>query len=167
MTIRPERRAALETAARKILRGKSRYLAVERATGVPWFVIGVLHYRESDCSFLTHLHNGDPLSGRTYHVPAGRPPTGNPPFTWEASAKDALSYEGFASIHDWPIERIGYSCERYNGGGYYGQDVNSPMCGSAPIITARGRRSANIRRTGISIRARWTSSSVVCRSLRS
>jgi lysozyme family protein len=126
MTIRREKRAALETAARKILRGKSRYMTVERATGVPWFVIGVLHYRESDCSFSTHLHNGDPLSGRTYHVPAGRPPAGNPPFTWEESAKDALSYEGFASIHDWPIERIGYSCEKYNGGGYYGQDLNSP-----------------------------------------
>jgi lysozyme family protein len=126
MTVRPSSRAALETAARKILRGKSRYMAVERATGIPWFVIGVLHYRESDCSFASHLHNGDPLSRRTYHVPAGRPPTGNPPFTWEASAKDALSYEGFASIHDWSIERIGYSCEKYNGGGYYGQDVNSP-----------------------------------------
>jgi lysozyme family protein len=126
MTIRPGKRAALENAARKILAGKSRYLKVERTTGVPWFVIGVIHYREADCNFGCHLHNGDPLTARTYHVPAGRPLSGIPPFTWEFSATDALAIDGLSAVTDWSIERIGYMCERFNGLGYISLGVNSP-----------------------------------------
>jgi lysozyme family protein len=58
---------------------------------VPWELIAALHEREAGGSFKGHLHNGDPLTGRTYHVPAGRPAKGSPPFTWEASAIDALT----------------------------------------------------------------------------
>jgi len=133
MTIRPERRAALEGAARKILRGKSRYLAVERATGVPWFVIGLEHDREADCSFACHLHNGDNgrpdaqgrLTIRTRQVPAGRPRS-SPPWTWEESARDALAIDGLDKIADWDIEQILYMCEKFNGEGYFGRNVNSP-----------------------------------------
>jgi lysozyme family protein len=133
MTIRPERRAALDSAARKILRGKSRYLAIERLTGVPWFLVGLEHYREADCSFACHLHNGDNgrpdaqgrLTIRTRQVPAGRPPS-SPPWTWEASARDALAIDGLDKITDWGIERIGYMCEKFNGAGYFGHNVNSP-----------------------------------------
>src|SRR5712691_8284880 len=133
MKIRPERRAALESAARKILRGKSRYMTVERSTGVPWFVIGLEHYREADCSFACHLHNGDNgypdangrLTVRTRQVPAGRPASA-PPWTWEDSARDALAIDGLNRVLDWGIERIGYMCEKFNGEGYFGHDVNSP-----------------------------------------
>ena len=133
MKIRPERRAALEGAARKILRGKSRYMTVERSTGVPWFVIGLEHYREADCSFACHLHNGDNgypdangrLTVRTRQVPAGRPASA-PPWTWEDSARDALAIDGLNRVVDWGIERIGYMCEKFNGEGYFGHDVNSP-----------------------------------------
>src|SRR5712691_5433636 len=115
MTIRPEKRAALEGGARRILRGKSRYLAVERATGVPWFVIGLEHNREADCSFACHLHNGDNgrpdaqgrLTIRTRQVPAGRPRS-SPPWTWEESARDALAIDGLDKIADWGIEQILY-----------------------------------------------------------
>ena len=133
MKIRPERRAALESAARKILRGKSRYLTVERSTGVPWFVVGLEHYREADCSFACHLHNGDNghpdangrLTVRTRQVPAGRP-VSPPPWTWEDSARDALAIDGLNKITDWGIERIGYMVEKFNGEGYFGHGVNSP-----------------------------------------
>lgn len=133
MTIRPERRAALEHTARTILRGKSRYLVVERTTGVPWFCIGLIHDREADCNFACHLHNGDNgapdamgrLTRRTTHVTAGRPLSA-PPWTWEQSAKDALAVDGLDRITDWSIERILYMNEKFNGGGYVGHNVNSP-----------------------------------------
>lgn len=113
--------------AKKVLSGKSKYQEVEAATGVPWWVIGALHGRESSCNFKTHLHNGDPLTKRTTHVPANRPKSGSPPFTWEESAIDALTLKGLEKIKDWPIERVCYEAERYNGWGYRGKGKsNSP-----------------------------------------
>lgn len=112
------RPAAVTAAANKVIAGRARYIDLEKSTGVPWKVIGIIHLREGDCNFHTHLHNGDPLSARTYHVPAGRPVRGQPPFTFEYSAIDALTYEGFTKIKDWSIEQIAYCFEQYNGWGY-------------------------------------------------
>ena len=127
MKVRPDKRAALDKAARKIIDGRVRYQQVEAKTGVPWFMIGVIHYRESSCNFNTHLHNGDPLSKRTTRVPANRPKTGSPPFPWDESAIDALTMppHQLNQIEEWPIERIGYELEKYNGWGYLGK-TNSP-----------------------------------------
>jgi lysozyme family protein len=98
-----------------------------QTAGVPWVMIGALHNRESSCDFDCHLHNGDPLTARTTHVPAGQPESGSPPFTWEESAVDALTMppHELGKIVNWNIERILYECERYNGWGYYGK-CNSP-----------------------------------------
>jgi lysozyme family protein len=140
MIIRDNRREAVDAIARKLIRSKPRYQAVANSTGVPWFVIAVLHERESDADFSTHLHNGDPLRGRTYHVPAGRPPPpAKPPFTWEESAEDALIYDGLASIKDWPIERIAYACEGYNGWGYHNRGMPSPYLWSFSSIYRSGK----------------------------
>ena len=117
-TINPGKKKLFEQAAEKIKGGASVYKSLEEKTGVPWYFIGMLHYRESDCDFHTHLHNGDSLRSRTVHVPRGRPPIGSPPFTFEYSAIDALKYEGFTSITDWSIERVLYCLEQYNGWGY-------------------------------------------------
>ena len=84
--------------ATAISNNMSRYFTVSNAlatkfpagTPIPWYVIGFIHKMESDMNFGTHLHNGDPLTARTVHVPTGRPVNGNPPFTWEDSAADAL-----------------------------------------------------------------------------
>lgn len=128
MQIRPNRQAAFDAAARKIVAYKDRYLEVEQATNVPWYFIGLLHYRESDCDFTTHLHNGDSLRRRTVHVPAGRPLSGNPPFTWLESAIDAIQQKGFDKETDWSDEHICYRLEVYNGMGYrmYHPSVPSP-----------------------------------------
>lgn len=109
---------AVDAAARMVIAGMARYKDLEKQTGVPWKFIGVVHLRESNCNFHTHLHNGDPLSRRTYHVPAGRPLRGNPPFTFEFSAVDALEWEGFTKIKEWSIEQMAFSFEQYNGWGY-------------------------------------------------
>lgn len=116
MQVLPKRLAVVDAAARDIAGFRHRYEPVAGATRVPWFVIGLFHMRESSLDFDTHLHNGDPLTARTKHVPAGRP-AGWPPFSWEASAIDALQYDGLDEVGAWPLEVIAYKSEGYNGFG--------------------------------------------------
>jgi lysozyme family protein len=125
--IKPDKIAPARKIARAIISNRAAYEAVEHATGVPWFMIGALHCRESDMSFATHLHNGDSLKRRTYHVPAGRPKQGSPPFRWHESAIDALTMAPHAldQVKAWPVERILYESEKYNGWGYLKRG-NSP-----------------------------------------
>ena len=126
MVLRPERLRDVQATARRIFKGRERYEKVSSATGVPWFVVGLIHAMEAGLSFDDHLHNGDPLDERTVHVPRGRPKQGNPPFTWEDSAIDALSYDGLTVIDNWCVERIAYMLESYNGWGYRGKGVPTP-----------------------------------------
>src|SRR6266566_8128063 len=72
--VRPEKKVLAQDIAQKVVEEKSRYLLVEQATGVPWFVVGVLHYRESDFNFGTYLGNGQSLLRMTTEVPVGRGP---------------------------------------------------------------------------------------------
>lgn len=120
---------------------QSHYEAVVKGWAVPWYVVGAIHNMESDMSFIRHLHNGDPLTARTTHVPAGRPVNGNPPFTWEESAVDALKLRGIDKIADWSIPHMLLTVEGYNGYGYSRKGINSPYLwagsnqyGTAPNI---------------------------------
>lgn len=139
MDIKPERLALVTRQADKIISFKDRYQPIVDATGVPYYVIGLMHLRESNFNFNTHLHNGDPLTARTYHVPAGRPIKGNPPFTFEESAIDALRQKGYDKITDWSIERIAYILEKYNGFGYVSRGVNSPYLWASTDNYTRGK----------------------------
>jgi lysozyme family protein len=116
LLIRPARRAAVDQMVRRITANKARYQKVAKAIGMPWYVVGIIHSLEAGGNFTKHLHNGDPLTARTTHVPAGRPRTGRPPFTWEASAIDALS--GFRAWKDWSVPGTLFKLEGYNGFGY-------------------------------------------------
>jgi len=132
------RAAACEAAARRILAGRTRYQAVERQTGVPWFFIGLLHMRESSCNFAGVLHNGEHIIGkgtRTRLVPAGRGPFA----TWEEAAIDAMRLKGLHEIKDWPVERIGYESERFNGFGYIRRGINSPYVWAGSNHYTRGK----------------------------
>lgn len=129
--IRPERVKTVQATAKKIIANRPRYDVISRATGVPWFVIGIIHQMECSLNFNKHIHNGDPLSGRTQLVPAGRPkvwpPSNQDAFV--ASAIDALTMPGkeFNKVTDWSIERIAYVLELYNGWGYRQyRHINSP-----------------------------------------
>lgn len=124
--LRPEHLGEIDQAVTRILGAVDRYKAVERQTNVPWYLIAIIHIREASGNFTRHLHNGDPLTDRTYHVPAGRPPSGDPPFTWEESAIDAVHYDGLDRWPDWSIGGICYCLERFNGFGYRMHGVNSP-----------------------------------------
>lgn len=100
----------------RIAAARDRYEVVSAATGVPWFVIGILHMAEAGGNFRAHLHNGDPLTARTVTVPAGRPKEGNPPFTWEASAIDAIRFEKWdVRTKLWTVEDTLSAFERFNG----------------------------------------------------
>lgn len=118
--IKPGWRPALEKVAKRILANRDKYETVSATTGVPWFVIAILHMRESSCDFTKHLHEGSPLSDRTRKIPKGHPKKGNPPFTWEESAYDALvNVKHLDRIKVWTIEQVCYVVEQYNGWGYY------------------------------------------------
>jgi len=101
----------------RVLAHRPRYEAVGKPLGTPWWIIGLIHAMESDLNFRTHLHNGDPLTQRTVQVPAGHPKEGNPPFTWEISAADALKMHGFHVWRDWSVAGALYKAEEYNGWG--------------------------------------------------
>ncbi len=118
MAFDPGQRSVVDGAAKRILGFKSRYQIVAAKTGVPWWWIGIVHNMECGLNFGQHLHNGDSLKARTWQVPAGRPATGTPPFTWEESAEDALRIKGLEKIREWTIERVAYEFERFNGFGY-------------------------------------------------
>lgn len=116
------------------------YEGVSEAIGCPWWFIAIIHELEAAGDFTKHLHNGDPLTARTVHVPAGRPATGEPPFMWEDSAEDALRMRGIDKIGaaNWSIPRALFEFEAYNGFGYWGK-INSPYVWSFSNLYTSGK----------------------------
>lgn len=103
---------------------KARYQAVSARTGVPWFVIAVIHERESSQDWTASLAQGDPWNRVSVHVPAGRGP-----FTsWEEAAVDALvNCPPYAARNrDWTAGGALTALEQYNGLGYASRGVASP-----------------------------------------
>lgn len=137
--IKSSKYATIDKTVDKIFANKNRYEEVAKDQSIPWYVIGIIHNMECSLSFKKHLHNGDPLSARTVQVPAGRPKTGNPPFTWEASAKDALTYDGVNVWGNWTVSGMLYKLERYNGLGYYDRGINSPYLWSFSNHYTKGK----------------------------
>lgn len=121
------RSTTINAQAAKIEAHRERYEAVSEATGVPWDVIGVIHYRESSGDFKGVLHNGQKIIGTgklTTLVPKGRGPFS----TWEEAAKDALVVcpPYAAKNKDWSIAGTLDILERYNGLGYRKKGLPSP-----------------------------------------
>lgn len=144
--IRPERERAVNDLADKILARAERYRAVSGLAGMPWPVIAVIHAMEASLNFERHLHNGDPLSARTTRVPPNRP-AGEPPFTWEESALDALRYDGMTGWSDWSPAGALFKLEGYNGWGYrkYHGTVLSPYLWSFSEHYVKGKYAADGR----------------------
>ena len=140
-TVRVDKQSEVRWTARKIERSKDRYEAIERSTGVKWFIIATLHNMECGLRFDQHLHNGDPLTRRTWQVPAGRPKTGNPPFTFEESAIDALRYDKMDNVSWNDLTKSLDALEGYNGVGYkkYHPDVPTPYLWSGTTVYTRGK----------------------------
>lgn len=110
--------------AKALVAAKPRYQAVEAKTGVPWFVIAVIHERESSQNWQRSLAQGDPINRVSVHVPAGRGPFAS----WEAAAIDALvSCPPYLSRNkDWSVGGTLVALEKYNGIGYAARGKPSP-----------------------------------------
>jgi len=126
LVIDPSKTDNVQGIVDKIKQNEGKYKEVEGLIKVPWYITAVVHYRESSLNFKRHLHNGDPLTGRTVHVPAGYPKKGTPPFTWVESAVDALKLKSWYTCTDWSIENTLNLIERYNGLGYKKKGLPSP-----------------------------------------
>jgi lysozyme family protein len=146
-TVRPERAQTVDWVVDRLAAARARYTELELVIGTPWYVPGVIHSLESGQRFDRHLHNGDLLTARTTHVPAGRPARGSPPFTWEASAQDALELKGLQRWHDWSVAGAMFKLEEYNGWGYrqFHPDVLSPYLWSYSQHYTRGKYVADGR----------------------
>jgi lysozyme family protein len=123
--VKPQRKALVDQTVHSLVAHKDRYEHVGDPIDVPWWFVAVIHQMEGSRNFHTHLHNGDPLTHKTVHVPRNRPP-GNPPFSFEERARDALTLEGFAHVHDWSISRALLRFERFNGFGYRKPSIDIP-----------------------------------------
>lgn len=111
------KRSAVDAIVTKIMANQARYEAVQAQTKVPWYVVAVIHSLEGSLNFKTHLHNGDPLTAKTVHVPKGRP-KGTPPFQWEESAIDALEFDNMTAVNKWTLAAALFKLEGFNGFGY-------------------------------------------------
>lgn len=118
---------------------KDKYDSVGKPMGIPWWWIAGAHMLESTFNFTRHLHNGDPLTARTVREPPGRPKTGEPPFSWEDSARDALERHKLGGLQDWSLPRALWRWERYNGFGYRPQGVPTPYLWSFSSIYEKGK----------------------------
>lgn len=136
--IRPERLRSVDDRVNRLAASEARYRSVADPLGVPWHVVAIVHSLEGG-GFGAHLHNGDPLTARTTHVPVGRPVAGNPPFTWEESAIDAIRSRGWSGATDWSVPGTLYQLEKYNGFGYRPLGVPTPYLWSFTSQYSRGK----------------------------
>ena len=142
--------------SKRILEGKERYEGVAETfdNGIPWWFIGITHFMEAGHKypkqFDYHLHCGDPLTARTFHVPSGRP-IADPkagkgkPYTWEESALDALKYMKYDKVTDWSIENCLILFEKFNGLGYKKKGVPNPYLWSFTTEYIKGKYVADGR----------------------
>jgi lysozyme family protein len=137
--ISPAKAGSILWYRQRMVEGRPRYENVGSDMNIPWYFIAVIHALEGSCNFRTHLHNGDPLSARTVNVPAGRPANGNPPFSWEESARDALTMDYFDRQTDWTLAPILYRLERFNGWGYFWRGLETPYLWSFSNHYTRGK----------------------------
>jgi lysozyme family protein len=126
--IHQEWAAEVDEITNALVNERERYQIVSEQLNVPWFVVAVVHESDVGRDFSVHLHNGDPLTERTRHLPDGRPIEGDPPFLWEDSATDALRSYHFDLCKDWSIAGILFLLEGRSGWGYrlHHPEVPSP-----------------------------------------
>lgn len=116
--ITPSRSAEVQLVAKRLIAPtpKVTYEAIENATGVPWWVVAVIHEREADQNFACSIAQGDPWNQVSCHVPKGRGPFSS----FFAAAVDALKNcaPKAAIWKDWSPGGTLTILEEYNGLGY-------------------------------------------------
>lgn len=145
LEVRVDKYDAVDDIADAVLSNKGRYVDVSKPLKIPWYFVAAVHNLESSRRFTRHLHNGDSLRRRTRNVPAGRPPVGSPPFTWEESAVDALKLQRLHKVDGWTLPQLLYQLEKYNGWGYrkYHPETLSPYLWSFSNHYSSGKYTAD------------------------
>lgn len=152
--ITPSRQAEVHSVATRLTlpSAKFRYQAVEKSTGVPWFVVAVIHEREASQNWNGQLGQGDPLNHTSIHVPKGRGPflfhAGDVPGNdaWHRAAVDALMNCPPQAGHwkDWTVGGALTVLILYNGIGYEAYHAEpSPYDWGATNIEQRGKYKAD------------------------
>lgn len=125
--IRQENLLYVHNQADHIYDMQDKYTPITKATGIPWPVLGVMHYRESSLNFNTWFANGDPLfkNGvpvKTVNVPAGLGPVDN----FVDAAILSLAQVTFAKDRSFDIITTLIELEAWNGMGYHNHNCPSP-----------------------------------------
>jgi lysozyme family protein len=131
-------------------RMRKTYVAIQqmRRNGVPAPVVFALHYREADNDTTCSPAQGDPLTHKSVHVPKGRIPGQNPPYTFLEAAEDAYYSPELDHLdaNNWSeIGAILWNCETFNGLGYFHRGLVSPYVWSGTQHYSRGKYVADGR----------------------
>ena len=137
--VRPEFQPNVNYYVKRLRQGQAAYRQIEAELGIAWPLVGVIHAMECGFNFYGHLHNGDPLTARTVHVPKARPTSGEPPYTWLQSALDALRLKELDRVTDWSVPHLLFLLEGYNGFGYRRRGVPTPYLWSFSNIYTSGK----------------------------
>ncbi|MGV1352775.1 hypothetical protein, partial [Klebsiella pneumoniae] len=137
--IKPDWAATFRAVGRRLTAAaaKAQYMAAAAKTGVPWFVIAVIHELEASQRWDASIAQGDPWSRVSTHVPKGRGPFPS----WLAAAVDALvnCAPYAARWKDWSPAGILTLLEHYNGLGYANRGAPSPYLWSGTDQYVRGK----------------------------
>ena len=136
MIVKPDKLAALDRIARKLIAGKPRYQAVAAKTGVPWAAIVLIHQMECGGDWSLNIAQGDPWNRRSVHVPKGRGPFNS----WGEAAIDALAIDGTDRVTAWGIERLCYELENTTLR-LAREGIHTPISGATATTTATGNMS--------------------------
>jgi lysozyme family protein len=137
--VRPQFQPNVNYYVKRLRQGQAAYAKVQDEIGIAWPFVGVIHAMECGFNFYGHLHNGDPLSARTVHVPKARPASSEPPYTWLQSALDALRLKQLDRVTDWSVAHMLFLLEGYNGFGYRRRGVPTPYLWSFSSIYVSGK----------------------------
>lgn len=129
--------ASFRAIARRLVAASDRYQAVSKLTGVPWYVIAVIHEREASQRWDASIAQGDPWARVSTHVPKGRGPFAS----WQAAAVDALTNCApyAARWKDWSPGGTMTLLEHYNGLGYANRGRPSPYIWAGTDQYVRGK----------------------------
>lgn len=113
------------------------YDRISKRTGVPWYVIAVIHEREAGQHWGANISQGDPWNRVSVHVPKGRGPFKN----FEDAAYDALvnCAPYAAKWYDWTPGGALTLLEQYNGLGYSRRGIPSPYIWSGTDQYVKGK----------------------------
>lgn len=146
--VNPKNRIALDVAVSIYERNQYRYAAIAamKPGTVPPQALFVIHLRESDCNFRCSPAQGDSLQRRSIHVPRGRIPDKEPPYTFEVSAYDSWFVVDRLDLKDWKhLQTALQAISDFNGSGYDRMGVPTPYLWSGTSVYKSGKYVADGR----------------------